>query len=245
MTVWRTVLHRLGYLRRRRRFERQLAEELHFHIESRADELERQGYGRPEARARAAGEFGSRTRVMEDTRAAWQFRWLEDVVADVSYAMRAFRGRPAFVLTAIGCLALGIGANALIFSLVNAAFLRPLPYPEADRIAMVRFTPPDQPDQKLGTNSGGYFFIREHNRVFERMGVLRITGFSVGLGESDDLPREWLQGGWASPGLTDVFGVPPMMGRWFHPDDREMGVVISHGLWQRLFAGRRDILGQT
>ena len=158
-----------------------------------------------------------------------------------SYAVRAFGRRPAFALTAIGCLALGIGANALIFSLVNAAFLRPLPYPNADRIAMVRFTPPNQPDQKLGTNSGGYFFIREHNRVFERMGVLRITGFSVAVGDSDDAAREWLQVGWASPGLTDVFGVQPVIGRWFRADDTEMGVVISHGVWQRLFGGRRDV----
>ena len=245
MSAWRTLLHRLGYLPRQRRFDRQLEAELQFHIDGRADELEQQGHTCADARARAVAEFGPRTRIVEDTRAAWQFRWLEDVLADVSYALRAFRRRPAFALTAIGCLALGIGANALIFSLVNAAFLRPLPYPDADRIAMVRFTPPDQPDQQLGTNSGGYFFIREHSRVFERIGVLRITGFSVAIGDSDGAAREWLQGGWASPGLTDVFGVQPVIGRWFRPDDTEMGVVISHGLWQRLFGGRRDALGKT
>ena len=220
MNAWRTLLHRLGYLPRKGRFDRQLDEELQFHVESRVDELEQQGYPRPEARARAVAEFGSRTRVAEDTRAAWQFRWLEDVVADGSYALRAFRRRPTFALAAIACLALGIGANALIFSLVNAAFLRPLPYPDADRIAMVRFTPPNQPDEKLGTNSGGYFFIREHNRVFERMGVLRITGIIAAVGDSDDAQREWLQVGWASPGLADVFGVQPVIGRWFRPDER-------------------------
>src|SRR6187455_2291087 len=121
MSTWRTLLHRLRYLPRQRRFDRQLEAELQFHIESRADELEQQGYARADARARANAEFGSRTRITEDTRAAWQFRWLEDVLADVSYAVRAFGRRPAFALTAIGCLALGIGANALIFSLVNAA----------------------------------------------------------------------------------------------------------------------------
>ncbi len=245
MNTWRTVLHRLGYLSRKGRFDRQLDEELQFHVESRVDELEQQGYPRPEARARAVAEFGSRTRVAEDTRAAWQFRWLEDVAADGSYALRAFRRRPTFALAAIACLALGIGANALIFSLVNAAFLRPLPYPDADRIAMVRFTPPDQPDEKLGTNSGGYFFIREHNRVFERMGVLRISGVTAAVGDSDDAQREWLQVGWASPGLTDVFGVQPVIGRWFRPDDVEPGVVITHGVWQRLFGGRPDVLGQA
>lgn len=245
MSAWRTLLHRLGYLPRHRRFDRQLDAELQFHIESRTDELEQQGYARPDARARAIAEFGSPIRVTEDSRAAWQFRWLEDVIADTAYAVRAFRRRPAFAATAIGCLALGIGANAMIFSLVNAAFLRPMPYPEAERIAVVRLTPPHQPDQKLGTNSGGYFFIREHNRVFDRMGVLRVTGFSVAVGDSDTAEREWLQGGWASPGLTDVFGVQPVIGRWFRTDDTERGVVISHGLWQRLFGGRPDVLGQT
>ena len=66
------------------------------------------------------------------------------------------------------------------------------------------------------------FFIREHSRVFERMGVLRITGFSVAVGDSDAAARA-LQGGWASPGLTDVFGVQPVIGRWFREDDTEMG----------------------
>jgi putative ABC transport system permease protein len=245
MNAWRTLLHRLGYLPRKGRFDRQFDEELQFHIESRVDELEQQGYPRPQARARAVAEFGSRTRVAEDIRAAWQFRWLEDLVADGRYALRAFRRRPTFALAAVACLALGIGANALIFSLVNAAFLRPLPYPDADRIAMVRFTPPNQPDEKLGTNAGGYFFIRDHNRVFERMGVLRITGMNAAVGDSDDAQREWLQVGLASPGLTDVFGVRPSIGRWFQPDDTEPGVVITHELWQRLFGGRPDILGQT
>ena len=110
---------------------------------------------------------------------------------------------------------------------------------------MVRFTPPSQPDQKLGTNSGGYFFIREHSRVFERMGVLRITGSASPSATPTPRTGVALQGGWASPGLTDVFGVQPVIGRWFREDDTEMGVVISHGLWQRLFGGRRDALGET
>jgi hypothetical protein len=195
VSAWRTLLHRIGYLSGPRRFDRQLDAELRFHIDSRADELERQGYSRSAAESRALAEFGSRTRVAEDARAAWQFRWFEDLTTDIAYALRSFRRYRAFAATAVGCLALGIAANALIFSLVNAALLQPLPYPEADRIVMVRFTPPQQPDQKLGTNAGGYFFIREHSRVFERMGVLRITGFSVAVGESDSVAREWLQGG--------------------------------------------------
>src|SRR5262245_45245379 len=101
----------------------------------------------------------------------------DSVLLDLRQSIRSFRRSPAFTLTALGCLALGIGANILIFSLVDSILLRSLPYPNADRLAMVRFVPPNQPDQRLGTNSGSYFFVREQNRVFEMMGALRITGF--------------------------------------------------------------------
>jgi hypothetical protein len=164
---------------------------------------------------------------MEDSRAQWQFRWFEDAMADLRYAGRGFRRRPAFALTAIGCLGLGIGANALIFSLVNDAFLRPLPYPNVDRIAVVRFTPPNQPDQKLGTNSGGFFFIREHNRVFEKMGVLRITGVSAAVGDAPDAQRQWLQAGWASPGLTDVSGSTSTIAKWASSSAMDSGSSFS------------------
>ena len=244
MGTWRAIVHRVRYLGRRARFDRQLDDEIRFHVESRADELERTGVARSVARDRALREFGPTARIKEDTRSAWQFRWFEDLVADLRFAIRSFRLRPAFSATATTCLAIGIGANALIFSLVNAVLLRSLPYPEADRIVMVRFTPPNQPDQKLGTNAGSYFFVREHSRSFERMGAIRITGFSVAAESPGEPVREWVQGGWVSPGLTDVMGVPPLIGRWFSMNDRDFNVVISYGLWQRLFAASPDVLGK-
>ena len=172
-----------------------------------------------------------------------EFQWFEGMMVDLRYAFRSFRRSPVFTLAALGCLALGIGANILIFSLVNAILVRSLPYPDADRLAMVRFTPPDQPDQKLGTNSGSYFFIREHNRVFQSMGALRITGFSVAT-EGGETGRQWIQGGWVSPGLTDTMGVSPMIGRWFAREDTTFTIVISYGLWQRMYGGTQDVLGK-
>jgi putative ABC transport system permease protein len=245
LNTWRAVLNRLRHLVRQERFDRSLNGELQFHIESRIEELEQQGYARTDARARAVQEFGSRARIMEDTRAAWQWRWLLDVKADVAYAMRAFRRRPAFAATATACLALGIGANALIFSLVNTVLLRPLPYPDADRIVMLRFTPPNQPDQKLGTNRGTFRFLREHSQSFEHIGELRAIDYSIAAGSSGDAGREWVLGGWTGPGVTRVMGVEPMLGRWFAATDTDFGVVVSHGVWQRLFGGSPDVLGQT
>src|SRR5947207_1544837 len=167
----------------------------------------------------------------------------QDLFPDWRLAARSFRRNPAFVLTAVGCLALGIGANTLIFSLVNAILVRSLPYPNADRLVMVRFTPPNQPDQKLGTNAGSYFFVRERNHVFERMGALRMTGFSVAANSADS-NREWVMGGWVSPGLTDTMGVSPLLGRFFSREDNAFNIVISYGLWHRLYGGSPDVLGK-
>jgi MacB-like periplasmic core domain len=182
-------------------------------------------------------------RICWGSRHMRQSQWLEEILVDLRHSVRAFRRNPVFVLAALGCLALGIGANILIFSLVNSILLRSLPYPNADQLAMVRFTPPNQPDQKLGTNPGSYFFIRQHNSVFQSMGALRITGFSVAT-ESGDSGRQWIQGGWVSLGLTDTMGVRPMMGRWFAREDTVFTIVISYGLWQRLYGGSKDVLSK-
>jgi putative ABC transport system permease protein len=180
---------------------------------------------------------------METLQHPARLRWIEDLASDLSYGIRSFRRNPTFALTALSCLALGIGANTLIFSLVHSILLRQFPYPDADRLAMVRFTPPQQPEQKFGTNAGSYFFIRARNHVFQSMGAVRFVGFSI-AGSQDDPNREWVQGAFVTPGLTDTMGMAPAMGRWFSRDDTAFNIVISHRLWQRVFGGASDILGK-
>jgi putative ABC transport system permease protein len=245
MGLWKEILRRIAYLGRRGKFDRELDAEIRFHLSSRAQELEDSGLSHADAVMQARQEFGSCARTQEDTRSAWQFRWLEDLFTDLRHALRAFLRNRAFTFTALVCLALGIGANTLIFSLVNAILLRPLPYPQADRLVMVRFTPPDHADQRLGSNPGSYFFLREHNRSFEKMGAIRIVGTSAASDTGDASNREWVQEGWISPGLQDVLGVQPMLGRWFAQDPSGYGrVVISYGLWQRLYGGSPEVIGK-
>jgi putative ABC transport system permease protein len=245
MSFWKEIGRRTAHVARRAQFDRELDEEIRFHLESRIEELETTGVSHDDAVAQARREFGSRARTAEESREAWRFQWLEDLFVDLRHAARSFRRSPAFALTAIGCLALGIAANTLIFSLVNTILLRALPYPDANRLVMVRFTPPNEPDQKFGSNSGTYFFIREHNHVFESMGGLRLTSFSIAADTRDGDPaREWVLGGWVSPGLTDTMGVSPKLGRWFSKDDSFLNVVISYGLWQRMFGSSPDVLGR-
>ncbi|HEY1240255.1 MAG TPA: ABC transporter permease [Bryobacteraceae bacterium] len=243
MGFWKQAGRRAAYWFRRSEFEDELEQEIRFHLETRIEELERAGLSNREAAARARREFGSGARMREESRAAWQFQWLEDLLTDLRHAARTFRKKPSFTLTALACLALGIGANTLIFSLVDAILLRSLPYPNADRIVMVRFTPPAHSDQKLGTNPGSYFFIREHSRVFERMGAVRLVYQSVSPNGGDSA-SQWVQTGWCSPGLTDVMGVKPVLGRWFSGYDRDFPVVISYGLWQRAFGSAPDVIGR-
>src|SRR5215471_20132406 len=94
---------------------------------------------------------------------------------DVALSCRGFRRRPAFVLVAVASLALGIGGNALVFSVVDSVLLRPLSYPNADALVAVWLTPPNEPEQRFGTNTGVYFTIRDNNKSFESFGTGRLN----------------------------------------------------------------------
>src|SRR5215469_3739371 len=111
------IFHRLRYLATRRRANRELDEEMQLHVEARAEELAREGISESEAMAQARREFGNSARAREDSRSAWPFTWIEDLVGAAGDAARPLPRGPGFGATAVTCLALGIGANALVFSL--------------------------------------------------------------------------------------------------------------------------------
>lgn len=242
--MFRELIRRIGYLGRRARFDAEFGTEVEFHLGERAAELESEGLSRQEAVAQARREFGSRALATEDSRSAWQLDWIEQMLSDLRQAARSFARGPMFALTAICCLAIGVAANTLVFSLINAVFLRPLPYPDANRIVAVRFAPPGQPDQKLGSNSGTYFYVRDNSEIFERTGAIRVTGISISTEPGESASWEWVQAGATSPGLTDVMGVHPALGRWYAAEDG-LGIVISDRLWKRMYGGAPDILSKA
>jgi len=135
-------MSRLRQLFRRRRLDRELAGEIAAHIEEKADELVEGGMSREKARLAARAHFGNSLAVLEQSREVWAFAPIESLLRDLRIAARGLRRAPLFTAVAAATLALGIGANAAIFSLIDAVLLRPLPFPQSDRIVMLWERPP-------------------------------------------------------------------------------------------------------
>ena len=167
-----------------------------------------------------------------------------DLLADLRYALRLLRKTPVFTIAAIGTLALGIGANTTIFSLVQTVLLRPLPYQNPDQVVMVWEDASWAGFPRNTPAPGNFTDWRAINRSFTDMAATR--GVIATL--TTDGPPEQVLGRGVTPNFFDVLGVRPVMGRSFTPEDDRIGVnvvVISHALWQRRYGGSPDIVGRT
>ena len=163
---------------------------------------------------------------------------------DLRYGARMLLKKPGFTLIAVFTLALGIGANTAIFSVVNAVLLRPLPYPEPERLMMVRETKlPEVPESQI--SPGTFVDWQTQNTVFERLEALYVSDVNL-TGVSNP---EWLHGMCVTTGFFSMLGTPPQIGRDFLSDEQKPGhsnvTIISHALWQRRFGGTPDIINQT
>ncbi len=237
------IIRKLAHLIRSGRFEEDFDAEIQFHLETRIEDLERGGLSKEHAVAQARREFGSQARASEETRSAWGFAWIEQIAADTRFAFRSFARRKAFAFASILCLAIGIAANALIFSLINGVLLRELPYPHPEQLASIRFSPANQTDQKLGSNSGTYFYVRDHSDIFQKTGAVRITGISATPDPEGETPPEALQVAWTSTDMISVMGVEPVLGHWYS-DEGAGDLVISTRLWKRMYRGAPDVIGK-
>ena len=225
---------------RRERLQTDLTDEVAFHIQERAADLRKSGLTEDAARRQARLEFGAIERHKEDARQAAGLRWLSDLVADVRYATRWIRRQPAFAITAIGSLALGIGANTLVFSVVNAVALRPLPVHRPDQLAFIQR--PNRPSISFPQ----YRDIRD--RSDRLAGVIGYRIAPMSLEDQAGAARVW--GYLVTGNYFDVLGLRPAAGRFFHQDeDRPPApspiAVISYDYWMGRFQGDRNIAGRT
>ncbi|HVQ31534.1 MAG TPA: ABC transporter permease [Vicinamibacteria bacterium] len=226
---------RVSALFRRRQLERDLDDELSFHLAMREEKYGASGQGAEEARRAALRRFGNRLALKEACRDMWTFVSLETLAQDVRFAGRVLVKSPAFTAVAVLSLALGIGGNAAMFSLVNAVLLRPLPYPDSDRLVRLTGSYP----------KGAVVALQEQSRTLDIAGVGAAQELNlIGQGEAARVV-----GSTVSANLFTVLGRGPALGRTFEPGDDRPGrdeiVVLSHALWQSRFGGNLRALGLT
>src|SRR5262245_34540382 len=230
-------------LSRRRRYD-ELADSIRHHLEEKIEDLMEEGLSREEATRKARREFGNVTLIEERSREVWQWPRLESLIQDLRISARMLLKQPGFTLVAALTLALGIGANITIFSVVNAVLLRPLPYPESERLV---FLWSEAPGQNIRERASAYANVadwREQNKSFEDIAASDPTVVTLTGGAE----LEQVMSIRASANLFPLLGVAPMLGRTFTADEERQKarvVVLSHGLWRRRFGASPNILGQT
>ena len=225
----------------RRRLEQDLVDEIGFHLDSRVDHLVASGLTREEAAEQARREFGSMASYRDQCREARGLRWLDDARADVVYAARTLRRTPAFALAAVVSLALGIGANTFVFSVVNKLLLEPLPIARPDRFVFVQTV-----GSFVSQSFPNYRDFRDRNVTFDGLLAYRMSPMSIDAGGAPT--RGW--GYLATGNYFDVLGIRPFAGRFFHQsDDVSPGgspyAVLGYDFWQSHFAGDPSTVGST
>src|SRR5580692_8156741 len=183
-----------------------LSDEIRAHIEEKVEELVASGMSRKDAIAAARRQFGNVTLVEEDGRDVWQWRAVEQFFRDVQFGFRILRKNPGFAAVAILTLALGIGANTAIFSVVYGALLAPLPMPHPEQLVMV-WSKVD--GERNVVSPGDYLDWKQQNVVFQNLVAWDEATFSLSLGDHP----EALQARITTPGFFDMQGIPMQMGR--------------------------------
>ncbi|HXV87300.1 MAG TPA: ABC transporter permease [Gemmatimonadales bacterium] len=245
--------------------DREIADELEFHLAMKAHDLEAQGYSARQAGEEAARRFGDLAHIRSECRAAQQavavrqrrLELLEGLRQDLTVGVRAMRRAPAFTAVAVITLSVGIGANTAIFSVLNSVLLRPLPYPEPDRLVQVVEWNPERAEQlgrataDFNVSAHNYQDYRERNTVFTAMGWVAPL-YDVGTVNLTGGSRpERVRGNMASASLFAVLGVRPALGTVW-PEEQDAFVfqgprvaLISDGLWRRRFGADPEVVGQT
>lgn len=222
----------------RSQIEDDMEEELRSHIEHRADDLQRSGLGRAEAERRARIEFGGHERFKEESREALGGNFIETLIKDVRFSLRVLRKSRGFTIVAVLTLALAIGANAVVFSVLNALILRPLNVPRPESL----YTIEHGSDKSLALSYPDYLDLRDRNRSFE--GLAAYNNSQAGLDTGENPSRAFVDE--VTGNYFDVFGIQPYLGRFFHASD-EHGpyIVLTYAYWHTHFRDDRGVVGRT
>jgi predicted permease len=230
----------------KRRMDRDMAEELAFHQAMLKDKLLREGLSQADADSATRRRFGNTSHWHERLRELWQFRWLENLMRDVSYATRVLRHSPGFTAVAVITLALGVGANTTVFSMINGLLLRPLPVPASDRLAVFGIDMA-RPSINYGFSEPLFRSLERRHEVFSDVFAFNQEKFQVRSSNG----TETVAGQFVSGDFFSALQTPPLLGRTLTPaDDRKggnpagFGAVISEGFWERWFNRAPNVIGQ-
>jgi putative ABC transport system permease protein len=240
----RVLLNRIGALFRRRELDARLDEELRTHLELAIHENLQRGMHEDEARTAALRAFGGVTQTRENYRVQRGLPWVEVCMQDVRYALRRLRKSPGFTVTAVLALALGIGPNVAIFSIVWATFFQPLPYPNPDQLVVVWG---HDKNGRVPTPSYEYVPLAEQSQSFQRLDFSSWRSFHL---TGADHVQEDITGNTETPGFyTRSLGVKMALGRDFLPDEGTPGkdhvVFLNHRLWVERFNSDPQIVGKS
>jgi predicted permease len=234
----------------RRRLTSELSEEIQAHLDEKVEELVADGMSREEATHAARREFGNLGLIEENSRDVWRWPSAEDFLLDTRHGLRALRKNPVFTIVALLTIAIGIAANAAVFSVVNSVLLKPLNYPKAEELVALHQVAPGAEgladfETGLLLSPSMYFTYSEHNQTFQSLGVwisgtANVTGLAV---------PEQVRTVFVSDGVIEALDVPPALGRWLSAADQVPNgpkrVMLSYGYWQRRFGGDRAVIGRN
>lgn len=230
----------------RRQVYRDLAEEIRQHLDEKVDALVQSGLSREEAVAAARREFGNVTSLEERGREVWQWPTVESLVFDIRYALRQLRRQPSFTLVAVLILGLGIGANTAVFSVIDRLLFEPLAFRDPDRLAWI---------MRLNANGriGRSWTVADYENLRDMQAFEDLTTYEAAFARSSykltgDADPDRVAGVMVSANFFPFLGASPLLGRTFTDEECRLNgpgaVILSHGLWQRRYSSRPDVIGR-
>src|SRR5262245_27076724 len=239
LQLWRWALS----LFRRRRNEREMEEEMRFHLEMQIEQNLEAGMAAEDARYAARRQFGNQTWLKEVSREMWSLNSIETLIRDLRYGARTLMKSPGFTFVSVLTLALGIGANTAIFSLVNATLLRPLPFKDPDQLVVVWGTAPESSRRPI--SEPNFLDYQKQNQAFSDIAAFGGAALTLTGGANP----ERVLGARVSEDFFKLLGVQPSIGRAFLPGDDQAGhnavAILSSSLWRRRFGSDRNVVGQS